>query len=94
MNDARPSNWIRALRASLSAIVPIIAGLGAHAVVAQTVADVELAMTDSPDPVAVGGQLTYTITVTNNGSSDDNTCPLTTCRRRRHLCKRVHRSVA
>ena len=70
MNDARPSNWSRALKALLSAIVPIIAGLGAHAVVAQTVDDLELAMTDSPDPVAVGRQLTYTITVTNNGSSD------------------------
>lgn len=60
MNDARPSNWIRALRALLLAIVPIIAGLGAHAVVAQEAADLELAIADDPDPVAVGGQLTYT----------------------------------
>ena len=36
MNDARPSNRIRGLRALLSAIVPIIAGLGALAVVAQS----------------------------------------------------------
>jgi hypothetical protein len=69
MNDARPSNWSRALKALLSAIVPIIAGLGAHAVVAQE-ADLGLTIADAPDPVAVGGQLTYTITVTNKGPSD------------------------
>src|ERR1700722_7775535 len=30
-------------------------------------ADVSIAMTDAPDPVTVGAQLTYTMTVTNNG---------------------------
>ena len=33
-------------------------------------ADSALTMTDSPDPVVVGGLLTYTITVTNNGPSE------------------------
>jgi uncharacterized repeat protein (TIGR01451 family) len=33
-------------------------------------ADLSIAMTASPDPVAVGSQLTYAITVTNNGPSD------------------------
>ncbi|KAA3659740.1 MAG: DUF11 domain-containing protein, partial [Chloroflexi bacterium] len=31
------------------------------------VADLEISKTDTPDPVAVGAPLTYTITVTNNG---------------------------
>ncbi len=30
-------------------------------------ADLQVTISDSPDPVSVGGQLTYTITVTNNG---------------------------
>ncbi len=34
----------------------------------ETSADLELtSITDSPDPVSVGGQVTYTVTVTNNG---------------------------
>ncbi len=32
--------------------------------------DVAIAMTDSPDPVLVGGEITYSITVTNNGPGD------------------------
>ncbi len=32
--------------------------------------DVGIAMTDSPDPVLVGGEITYSITVTNNGPGD------------------------
>ncbi len=34
------------------------------------VADVGIAMTDSPDPVLVGGEITYSITITNNGPAD------------------------
>lgn len=34
------------------------------------VADLAVAKTDSPDPVKVAGNITYTITLTNNGSSD------------------------
>ena len=32
-----------------------------------TVSDLDLSLTDIPDPLTVNGQLTYTITVTNNG---------------------------
>ncbi|MDJ0710678.1 MAG: outer membrane beta-barrel protein [Woeseiaceae bacterium] len=32
--------------------------------------DVGIAMTDSPDPVLVGGEITYSITITNNGPGD------------------------
>lgn len=34
------------------------------------VADLAIAKTDSPDPVTVGNNLTYTLTATNNGPSD------------------------
>ncbi len=33
-------------------------------------ADLVITKTDSPDPVATGGNLTYTVTVTNNGPAD------------------------
>ncbi len=33
-------------------------------------ADLEVALADSPDPIAVGGGITYTATVTNHGVSD------------------------
>jgi large repetitive protein len=36
----------------------------------QPVADLSVAKTDSPDPVAPGSDLTYTIAVTNNGPAD------------------------
>ena len=35
-----------------------------------TSADLEITKTDSPDPVTAGGNLTYTITVTNHGPSE------------------------
>ena len=36
----------------------------------ETEADLAITKADSPDPVAAGGKLTYTINVTNNGPSD------------------------
>jgi uncharacterized repeat protein (TIGR01451 family) len=39
-------------------------------VVSSSEADLVITKTDSPDPVAVSGNLTYTITVTNNGPAD------------------------
>jgi uncharacterized repeat protein (TIGR01451 family) len=36
-------------------------------VLAQSAADLQVVKTDSPDPVASGGLITYTITITNNG---------------------------
>jgi uncharacterized repeat protein (TIGR01451 family) len=49
-----------------------------------TSGDLSVTKVDSPDPVTVGGNLTYTVTVTNNGSSDaqnlslSDTLPLNT----------------
>jgi endoglycosylceramidase len=40
-------------------------------------ADLELSLSDQPDPVAVGGLLTYTATVTNNGIGDARSVVLT-----------------
>jgi uncharacterized repeat protein (TIGR01451 family) len=41
------------------------------------VADLTLSKTDSPDPVQVGSNLTYTLTVTNNGPNDATGVTLT-----------------
>ncbi|HKO97004.1 MAG TPA: Ig-like domain-containing protein [Pyrinomonadaceae bacterium] len=41
-----------------------------------TLADVSVVKTDSPDPVGAGSNLTYSITVTNNGSSDSQSLSL------------------
>jgi CSLREA domain-containing protein/uncharacterized repeat protein (TIGR01451 family) len=40
-------------------------------------ADLSVTQTDSPDPVAFGGELTYTIIVTNNGPNDTSSTTLT-----------------
>jgi len=42
-----------------------------------TSGDLSITKTGSPDPVAAGGDLTYTITVTNNGPSDANNITVT-----------------
>jgi uncharacterized repeat protein (TIGR01451 family) len=42
-----------------------------------TRADLAVTKSDSPDPVSAGGNLTYTITYTNNGSSDAQTVTVT-----------------
>lgn len=42
-----------------------------------TQADLALTKTDAPDPVNVGGQLTYTITLHNNGASDAQNVSIT-----------------
>lgn len=43
-----------------------------HAVTTTPVADLAVTMTDAPNPVAVNGNLTYTLIVTNSGPSDAN----------------------
>jgi uncharacterized repeat protein (TIGR01451 family) len=48
-----------------------------HAVAITPVADLALTKTDSPDPVAVSSNLTYTITVTNIGPSQATTVTVT-----------------
>jgi uncharacterized repeat protein (TIGR01451 family) len=45
-------------------------GTAATTVAAPPSADVAVTKTDSPDPVTAGNNITYTITVTNNGPSD------------------------
>jgi uncharacterized repeat protein (TIGR01451 family) len=42
-----------------------------------SLADLLIVKTDSPDPVAAGGELTYTLTVTNNGPSTASDVELT-----------------
>ena len=57
--------WITPLLAvSIAALLPASA--------AAATADLSIAKTDSPDPVTVGAQLTYTITVSNAGPDTAN----------------------
>src|SRR5262249_35356117 len=42
-----------------------------------TQADLSITKTDSPDPVVAGANITYTITLTNNGPSDAQTVTVT-----------------
>lgn len=54
----RPTTWIAPLLAlGIAALLPSSA--------AAATADLSIAKTDSPDPVSVGAQLTYVITVSN-----------------------------
>ncbi|WP_225409013.1 Ig-like domain-containing protein [Stigmatella hybrida] len=46
-------------------------------IVAASTADLQVSIGDSPDPVVVGGALTYTVNVTNNGPSTASTVTAT-----------------
>src|SRR4030095_8417057 len=43
----------------------------------QTIANLKVTKTDSPDPVTAGNNLTYTINFANNGPSDAQTVTVT-----------------
>lgn len=45
----------------------LLLGLAAHGAFAQTTADLSVAVSDLPDPVRIGSNLTYSIAVTNAG---------------------------
>jgi uncharacterized repeat protein (TIGR01451 family) len=50
---------------------------GAVDTTVNTSADIQVTKTDSPDPVTAGNNLTYTVTITNNGPSDAQSVSLT-----------------
>ena len=50
-------------------ILVVLAGLCAN-IAHAAVVDIVVNQSDSPDPIAAGGVLTYTIAVTNNGPDD------------------------
>ena len=64
----RTSPWSLVLRGGIAAIgLLLVALLTATGASAQSADLAITAFTDSPDPVAAGGTLTYTVTVINNG---------------------------
>src|SRR5690349_14970074 len=75
-----PPAWSSSMRHSprlrrglTAALVSLVTAVSAGSLVARAAdnnannADLVITKTASPNPVAVGGQITYTLTVTNNG---------------------------
>jgi len=79
--NANTANGTTITNSAVAASVPSDSSSGnntaATTTTVQTIADLVVSKTDSPDPVAAGMNLTYTITLTNNGPSDAQSVTLT-----------------
>jgi uncharacterized repeat protein (TIGR01451 family) len=68
----RAARWLRIRRLVLSALLTALMGVGTAGLfvaLADPISPFSITNTDSPDPVASGAELTYTITVVNTGGA-------------------------